>query len=400
MRLKPVHCALLFVSIVLAGCVQHGCPKGTKELAGGCVDPELQRNAKDAGEQTRGGIEANGTAGTAPSDERSDGGSGHDTGGSGEPATNTAPDAGGIPTEPETVDASALDTGVADAASVEPNEPTCEGVTCGANAHCALANLTGIPGCFCDVGYEGDDRVGCTDIDECATNTDDCSIHATCTNVPGTRDCTCNPGFEGDGVTCTENVCEPRVNPCDLATTTCRTGEDYKATCDCIENHDRCDGDPFACKTDLTDRKNCGGCGVTCAGTLACANSQCEQPITLLSLGADHSCALKANGEVWCWGSNSYLQLGDQAPTGTYSTPVKAAIASVVHLDAGQWRTCAVTSDDKLACWGMAQLILGMNTSDSSGSFDIATTSKVVRDLSVGGSAACTLLPPGSECWC
>ena len=45
---------------------------------------------------------------------------------------------------------------------------------------------------------------GCTDIDECALNTDNCDVNATCTNLdPGTFTCMCNVGFTGNGVVCT-----------------------------------------------------------------------------------------------------------------------------------------------------------------------------------------------------
>jgi alpha-tubulin suppressor-like RCC1 family protein len=30
-----------------------------------------------------------------------------------------------------------------------------------------------------------------------------------------------------------------------------------------------------------------------------------------LATGAKHTCVLRANGEVWCWGNNDHGQLGD-----------------------------------------------------------------------------------------
>jgi len=41
------------------------------------------------------------------------------------------------------------------------------------------------------------------DIDECATNNDDCSADGTCTNTVGDFTCACNAGYAGDGRTCT-----------------------------------------------------------------------------------------------------------------------------------------------------------------------------------------------------
>ena len=40
------------------------------------------------------------------------------------------------------------------------------------------------------------------DIDECSTQTHDCSENGACTNAEGSFQCECQPGFTGDGKTC------------------------------------------------------------------------------------------------------------------------------------------------------------------------------------------------------
>lgn len=42
-----------------------------------------------------------------------------------------------------------------------------------------------------------------SDIDECASNTDNCSANANCTDIDGGFICTCETGFTGNGQTCT-----------------------------------------------------------------------------------------------------------------------------------------------------------------------------------------------------
>ncbi len=42
-----------------------------------------------------------------------------------------------------------------------------------------------------------------SDIDECATDMDNCSANALCINLVGSFGCECNIGFSGDGVNCT-----------------------------------------------------------------------------------------------------------------------------------------------------------------------------------------------------
>jgi len=44
------------------------------------------------------------------------------------------------------------------------------------------------------------------DLDECASNLDNCSPYATCTNTIGSYQCTCNSGYRGDGTSCTGHI--------------------------------------------------------------------------------------------------------------------------------------------------------------------------------------------------
>jgi alpha-tubulin suppressor-like RCC1 family protein len=79
-----------------------------------------------------------------------------------------------------------------------------------------------------------------------------------------------------------------------------------------------------------------------------------------LVAGDFHTCALRTDGTVWCWGQDGMGQLGDGSP-GDYSVvpePVTGMPAgqTAVDLTAGQWHTCARTVDaadvSRLYCWG------------------------------------------------
>jgi len=60
--------------------------------------------------------------------------------------------------------------------------------------------VDGSGACTCNTGWTGPDCA--SDVDECATDQNNCDANATCTNAPGSFACTCKPGYEGDGVTC------------------------------------------------------------------------------------------------------------------------------------------------------------------------------------------------------
>jgi len=61
-----------------------------------------------------------------------------------------------------------------------------------------------------------DGATGCVDIDECATDTDNCHGNATCTDSEGAFSCACNTGYVGDGAACADiDECVGATTPVD-----------------------------------------------------------------------------------------------------------------------------------------------------------------------------------------
>jgi alpha-tubulin suppressor-like RCC1 family protein len=72
-----------------------------------------------------------------------------------------------------------------------------------------------------------------------------------------------------------------------------------------------------------------------------------------VALGADHSCARKQDGTLWCWGDNFYGQLGDGTTANKLSpVEVTALGTTVIEVALGSAHSCARKQDGTLWCWG------------------------------------------------
>lgn len=68
--------------------------------------------------------------------------------------------------------------------------------------------------------------------------------------------------------------------------------------------------------------------------------------------GEHHTCARWYNGQLYCWGSNAYYQIGDNTNTNRL-IPTYVSNLSTVKAVAASWKhTCALTADGLAMCWG------------------------------------------------
>jgi alpha-tubulin suppressor-like RCC1 family protein len=126
--------------------------------------------------------------------------------------------------------------------------------------------------------------------------------------------------------------------------------------------------------------------------------------VTQISVGAAHTCALLATGEVRCWGVNDQYQVSGGAPAKA-PTPVAidGLVSGIRNLAAGAGHTCAVTANGEVHCWGgNAHGELGLGTASVA---PVATPSKVLglpgpmMMVAAGRFHTCAVSPQGAV-WC
>ena len=124
-----------------------------------------------------------------------------------------------------------------------------------------------------------------------------------------------------------------------------------------------------------------------------------------IGTGWEHTCVVHATGEVSCWGDNSRGELGNGETAGFSALPAKVTdISDAVKVTAGHWHTCALRENGSIACWGGdhdGQLGNGQigDEDDSAVPVEVTGISDAVA-VSAGGEHTCALHSTGEiSCW-
>ncbi len=91
-----------------------------------------------------------------------------------------------------------------------------------------------------------------------------------------------------------------------------------------------------------------------------------------VSAGSGHACAVRTDTTLWCWGYNNSGQVGDATSGTNRLNPTQVSVPAATgwrQVSAGLNHTCAVRTDATLYCWGAngsGQLGLGDTTTRTS----------------------------------
>ena len=68
--------------------------------------------------------------------------------------------------------------------------------------------------------------------------------------------------------------------------------------------------------------------------------------------GGNHTCGLAITGQAYCWGGNSYGELGDETTVNKQTPTLVVGDFIFQQLVVAQLHTCALTINNKAYCWG------------------------------------------------
>jgi alpha-tubulin suppressor-like RCC1 family protein len=88
-------------------------------------------------------------------------------------------------------------------------------------------------------------------------------------------------------------------------------------------------------------------------------------PARSLDAGSMHSCAVRANGDAYCWGLNDSGQLGDGTTTDRVIPTRVQATVPFLSVVAGSSHGCGLTSWGAAYCWGLGSTLGRANTTRS-----------------------------------
>lgn len=117
--------------------------------------------------------------------------------------------------------------------------------------------------------------------------------------------------------------------------------------------------------------------------------------VTEISAGTQNTCAISSN-RAFCWGWNDYGQTGNGVPSVSVTNPtLVSGIPQVKSISTGNGHSCAVDINGKLFCWGQNQYGQLGNGNTNQSSTPAATGIVNALQVSVSDAHTCAVLTSG-----
>ncbi|MEO5627230.1 MAG: hypothetical protein ABIQ70_14590 [Dokdonella sp.] len=127
-----------------------------------------------------------------------------------------------------------------------------------------------------------------------------------------------------------------------------------------------------------------------------------SSPVSAITAGLQHSCALMMTGAVKCWGANQYGQLGDSTNTDRLiPVDITSLASNVTVVNAGSYHTCAV-QQGAVKCWGYNSTGRLGDGSRANSATPVAVTGLTagVQQIDAGSSHSCAWMGGDAfSCW-